>query len=65
MPRTVTPKFADEQRTGMANAAARDEIEHFISGLVKRIPGEPEFQQVVREVVETLIPFTLDNSIGV
>lgn len=45
----------------MANAAAHDEIEHFMSGLVKRNPGEPEFQQAVREVAETLIPFTLDN----
>jgi glutamate dehydrogenase (NADP+) len=49
----------------MTNAAAHDEIEHFISGLVKRIPGEPEFQQMVCKVVETLIPFMLDNSIGV
>ncbi|MFT6291034.1 MAG: glutamate dehydrogenase (NADP+), partial [Ilumatobacter sp.] len=45
----------------MANAAAHDEIEHFMNGLVKRNPGEPEFQQAVREVAETLIPFTLDN----
>ncbi|MFT4658800.1 MAG: glutamate dehydrogenase (NADP+) [Candidatus Aldehydirespiratoraceae bacterium] len=45
----------------MANAEAHDEIEHFMNGLVKRNPGEPEFQQAVREVAETLIPFTLDN----
>ncbi len=37
------------------------ELEHFMAGLEKRNPGEPEFQQAVREVAETLIPFTLDN----
>ena len=37
------------------------EVEHFMNGLVKRNPGEPEFHQAVLEVTETLIPFILDN----
>ena len=37
------------------------ELEHFMQGLVKRNPGEPEFHQAVREVAETLMPFILDN----
>ncbi len=41
--------------------AAASELEHFMSGLVKRNPGEPEFHQAVREVAETLFPFILDN----
>ena len=44
------------------NRAARNEIETFMHGLERRNPGEPEFQQAVREVAETLIPFTLDHS---
>ena len=37
------------------------EIEKFMSGLVRRNPGESEFHQAVQEVVETLIPYVLDN----
>ncbi len=35
----------------------RDEIDHFMAGLRKRNPGEPEFHQAVQEVAETLIPY--------
>ncbi len=38
-----------------------DEVQHFMSGLIKRNPGEPEFQQAVQEVVETLMPFVLEH----
>ena len=41
--------------------AAKAELDHFIEGLKKRNPGEPEFHQAVREVAETLIPFVLEN----
>ena len=44
------------------NEAAHEEIERFMHGLERRNPGEPEFQQAVREVAETLIPFTLDHT---
>ena len=37
------------------------EVQQFMNGLVKRNPGEPEFHQAVQEVVETLMPFCLEN----
>jgi glutamate dehydrogenase (NADP+) len=39
----------------------KDEVAHFMSGLVKRNPGEPEFHQAVREFTESLMPIILDN----
>ncbi len=39
-----------------------NEVEHFISGLVKRNPHELEFHQAVREVVQSLMPFVLEHS---
>lgn len=36
-------------------------LEHFMSGLKKRNPGETEFHQAVYEVAESVIPFILDN----
>lgn len=38
------------------------EVDHFMGGLIKRNPHEPEFHQAVREVVESLMPIVLDNS---
>ena len=46
----------------MSDAAQR-ETEKFMQGLIKRNPGEPEFQQAVREVTESLMPFLLDHPI--
>ncbi|MFC1705938.1 NADP-specific glutamate dehydrogenase [Planctomycetota bacterium] len=37
------------------------EVDRFMRGLIKRNPHEPEFHQAVQEVVETLIPFVLEN----
>lgn len=37
------------------------EIESFITGLIKRNPHEVEFHQAVREVVQTLMPFVMEN----
>ena len=37
------------------------EVECFMEGLIKRNPGETEFHQAVREVVETVMPFVLKN----
>jgi glutamate dehydrogenase (NADP+) len=39
----------------------KGEIEKFMQGLIRRNPGEPEFHQAVREVVETLTPYVLEN----
>ncbi len=33
------------------------DLNHFMSGLVKRNPGEPEFHQAVQEVARDIIPF--------
>ena len=40
---------------------AQAEIARFMQGLVKRNPGEEEFHQAVQEVVETLMPYVLEN----
>ncbi len=40
---------------------ARDEVEAFLKGLVRRNPGEEEFCQAVREVVETVMPYVLEH----
>ena len=45
----------------MSTAKSRAEVEKFMNGLVKRNPGEPEFHQTVREVVEDLMPYVLKN----
>ncbi len=39
----------------------RGEIRSFMRGLVRRNPGEKEFHQAVREVIETLMPYVLEN----
>lgn len=44
------------------STSASEEVENFMAGLIRRNPGEPEFHQAVREVVETLMPMVLDNS---
>ncbi|MCH7725741.1 MAG: NADP-specific glutamate dehydrogenase [Planctomycetes bacterium] len=41
--------------------AATNELVHFMDGLKKRNPGEPEFHQAVQEVAETIMPFVLEN----
>jgi len=38
-----------------------DETNCFMRGLQRRNPGETEFHQAVREFVETLMPFVLEN----
>ena len=36
-------------------------LDHFMEGLKKRNPGEPEFHQAVYEVAESVIPYILEN----
>ncbi len=43
--------------------AAKQQTEQFMQGLIKRNPGEPEFQQAVREVTESLMPFLLEHPV--
>lgn len=40
---------------------SQKEIAQFMAGLKKRNKGETEFQQAVHEVVESLIPYTLEH----
>ncbi len=44
-----------ESRMGAAPVAAR--VEEFMQQVVARNPGEPEFHQAVREVVESVLPY--------
>ena len=37
------------------------QVQHFMNGLRKRNPGEPEFHQAVEEIVESVMPFVLEN----
>ncbi len=48
-------------RKGSFIVSIEMEIKKFMSGLEKRNPGEPEFQQAVQEVVETVMPFYVDH----
>jgi len=40
-----------------ASVSCLDEVQEFMTGLVLRNPGEPEFHQAVQEVVESVMPF--------
>ncbi|MGE4605997.1 MAG: NADP-specific glutamate dehydrogenase [Myxococcota bacterium] len=37
------------------------EVEHFMAGLIKRNPGEPEFHQAVHEVARDIVPFVEEH----
>ena len=39
------------------------DVDCFMSGLIKRNPGQPEFHQAVKEFVSTVMPFVLDNPV--
>ncbi len=41
----------------MNNQSPKDKLEHFITGLKRRNPGEHEFHQAVYEVAASIIPF--------
>jgi glutamate dehydrogenase (NADP+) len=43
------------------NHRIETEVRNFLRGLKRRNPGEPEFHQAVQEVVESLMPFVLEN----
>ncbi|MDX1644224.1 MAG: NADP-specific glutamate dehydrogenase [Thermoanaerobaculia bacterium] len=48
-------------RVGNHSRSFDKELERFMSGLVKRNEGEPEFHQAVREVAESVLPLQLDT----
>ncbi len=43
------------------NQTVQTELEHFLQGLRKRNPNEPEFHQAVEEVARSVMPFYLDH----
>ena len=43
------------------STAFRTELDSFMTGLIRRNPGETEFHQAVREVAESVLPFTLEH----
>ncbi len=47
--------------TTRQDSAAKEEVEAFMHGLIKRNPGEEEFHQAVREVTESLMPYILEH----
>ena len=47
--------------TPSMNSAAGEKLDRFMSGLIKRNPGEPEFHQAVQEVAESVIPYVLEH----
>lgn len=56
-------KFTQLENGQFMSDSTSHELDNFMKGLIKRNPGEPEFHQAVHEVVETLIPFALDNRV--
>ena len=44
----------------MSNAA-KAEVEKFMTGLIRRNPGETEFHQAVHEVAESMAPFMMEH----
>ena len=47
--------------TPSMSSAAGEKLDRFMSGLIKRNPGEPEFHQAVQEVAESVIPYVLEH----
>jgi len=45
----------------MANPQQHKDVERFMSGLKERNPGETEFHQAAQEVIESVLPFALEN----
>ena len=41
--------------------AIQMELDNFMTGLIRRNPGEKEFHQAVLEVAESLVPFIQDH----
>jgi glutamate dehydrogenase (NADP+) len=55
-----------EPEVGLSIAANREvekALNDFMAELVRRNPGEPEFQQAVHEVAQSVMPFILENPI--
>ena len=43
--------------TPSMSPAAGEKLDRFMSGLIKRNPGEPEFHQAVQEVADAMLAY--------
>jgi len=43
------------------NMSVKEYVEHFMADVAAKNPNEPEFHQAVREVVESVAPYVLEN----
>ena len=43
------------------NTSVKEYVEQFMADVVAKNPGELEFHQAVREVVESVAPYVLEN----
>ena len=43
------------------NTAVKEYVEQFMADIVAKNPGEVEFHQAVREVVESVAPYVIDR----
>ena len=43
------------------NITAKEYVEQFMADVVAKNPGEKEFHQAVREVVESVAPYVVEN----
>ena len=43
------------------NTSVKEYVEQFMADIVAKNPGEVEFHQAVREVVESVAPYVLEN----
>ncbi len=61
MSRTLAAPAASAKKPESIAIRAHEQAQQFMEGLLSRNPGEPEFQQAVHEVVESIMPFILEN----
>ncbi len=47
----------------MKNIVLQEKVNNFMAGLIARNPGEPEFHQAAREVIESIMPYIEENPI--
>ena len=43
------------------NTTVKEYVAQFMADIVAKNPNEPEFHQAVREVVESVAPYVLEN----
>ena len=43
------------------NTSVKEYVEQFMADIVAKNPGEVEFHQAVKEVVESVAPYILEN----